>query len=84
MTVQEMLDVAIERIRPHLPENYEIDDIAWGDNAFQICIFDVSKFPGILADRFFFLKRSGETETETAFRLNDTINEYITNWRKHS
>lgn len=81
MTMNEMLNVAIERIRQYLPEDHEMDDIACDDTAFQICIIDVSKFPGKLADRFFFTRRPGETEDETTQRFADTITEYTLTWR---
>ena len=47
---ENLLDNSIELIRQYLPEEHEMDDIAWAetDDIFQIPIFDVSEFPGRL------------------------------------
>ena len=81
MDVNTLLDLATERIRQYLPEDYEMDDISWGENIFQICVFDVSAFPGRLEDRFLFEIRASETEAETADRFNDELNTFVENWR---
>ena len=75
------MDLAINRIRQYLPEDHEIDDINCEDNIFQICVFDVAKFPGHLVDRFRFEIRASETELETYDRFNDTLCKFVESWR---
>ena len=81
MNIETLLDEAVERIRPYLPEDHEIDDVSWGDRIFQICIFDVAIFPGRMVDRFRFSIHADETEEETAARFEDAVKDYINSWR---
>lgn len=81
MDIDILLDNAISQIRQYLPDQYEIDDISWDETMFQICIFDVAKFPGRLADRFRFGMHPEETEEELITRFNDRLTEYCKSWR---
>ena len=81
MDFERLIDLAIERIRPYLPQDHEIDDVSWGDGIFQICIFDVSLFPGRLVDRLRFMRMPGETKAETYARFEQTLTEYTMSWR---
>ena len=38
--ILKLIDVAAERIRQYLPEDYEIDDISWSDTGFVLPIFN--------------------------------------------
>lgn len=81
MDFGDLLDLAIERVKPYLPENIEIDDVGWGDGIFQICLFDVSRFPGRLVDRFRFFRNAGETEEELIQRFDEEVDSYAKGWR---
>lgn len=76
-----LMETAIERIKPCLPENYEIDDTNCDEGIFQICVFDIEKFPGRLADRFRFMRYAGETDAEVLKRSGRTVDKYIESWR---
>lgn len=75
---ENLLDNSIELIRQSLPEDHEMDDIAWAetDDIFQIPIFDVSKFPGRLVDRFRFYRFPSETDEECGERWQREINAF--------
>ena len=81
MLTDTLLDLAIERIRQYLPEYHEIDDISWGENIFQICVFDAEHFPGRMVDWFRFEIHTGDTEDETNDRFNNAVEKFIESWR---
>lgn len=79
---ENLLDNSIELIRQNLPEDHEIDDVAWSETEeiFQIPVFDVSQFPGRMADRFRFYRLPGETDEELSNRWQEEINAFNSSW----
>ena len=77
-----LLNKSVELIPQYLPEDHEIDDVAWDDQEqiFQICVFDVSEFPGRQVDRFRFYRLPGETDDELIDRWNREIDEFNSSW----
>lgn len=72
---EKLLEQSLERIRQHLPEDCEMDDIGWNEEAeiFQICVFDVSALENSMRgaiDRFVFYRIKGETDEEMTERWN--------------
>lgn len=94
MNVTQLMELSQERIRQYLPENYEMDDMAWDEDLeiFQICVFDVSKPPRVdanghlietgPADRFRFFRHVGETEGETMERWSLELQEFCERWKE--
>ncbi len=76
-----LLDVAIDRIKPCLPEFHEIDDVSWGEDAFQLHVIDAEKFPGRTVDRFLFIRNPGESDDDVMERFNEAVAEYARSWR---
>ena len=88
----QLMELSMERIRPYLPEDYEMDDTGWDEDQeiFQICIFDVSKPPrtdafGNLivtgpADRFRFYRQAGETDDQLMDRWNREVQKFAESW----
>lgn len=83
----QMMDLSAERIRPYLPEDYEMDDMAWDEDheIFQICVFDASR-PDFdnrgPADRFRFYRKPGETDEELMDRWNRELQEFCESWKE--
>lgn len=79
---ENLLDNSIELIRQHLPEDHEIDDVAWSETEeiFQVPVFDVSQFPGQQVDRFRFYRLAGETDEEVAERWDQEITQFNNSW----
>ena len=77
-----LFDKSCELIFQNLPEDHEIDDIAWNDEEeiFQIPVFDVSQFPGRMVDRFRFYRLPGETDEELSNRWQKEINVFNSSW----
>ena len=79
---ENLLDNSIDLISQYLPEDHEIDDVSWDDQEqiFQICVFDVSEFPGRMVDRFRFYRLPGETDDELSNRWQREIDEFNSSW----
>lgn len=79
---ENLLDNSIELIRQYLPEDHEIDDVAWSEEEeiFQVPVFDVSKFPGRQVDRFRFYRLPGESDEELSNRWEEEINAFNSSW----
>ena len=83
--ILKLIDVAAERIRQYLPEDYEIDDISWSDTGFVLPIFnartieDYRKGP---VDRFLFFLSKSETDAENMERFERKLQEFAWNWRE--
>lgn len=77
-----LLDKSLELISQYLPEDHEIDDVAWSDTEeiFQIPVFDVSQFPGRQVDRFRFYRLPDETDEELSNRWQEEINAFNSSW----
>lgn len=83
--IQRLMDVAVERIRQYLPEDYEIDDISWSDTGFVLPIFNVQTIEDSMkgaVDRFLFTLSKSETEAENMERFERKLQEFAWNWRK--
>ena len=78
----DLMEMAMERIKPYLPEDYEMDDCSWGDGIFQIKVFYVKDCGNpSAADRLRFIRRAGETDEEVMERFNSEIQKYAEGWR---
>lgn len=79
---ENLLDNSIELIRQNLPEEHEIDDVAWSETEeiFQVPVFDVSQFPGRMVDRFRFYRLPGETDDDLSNRWQEEINVFNSSW----
>ncbi len=81
ITTDKLLEIAIERIKPYLNEEYEMDDISSDNDAFCIHLYDVCCPGSGCAGRFYFCLRSWETEEEMIERFNEEVEEIIQEWR---
>ena len=82
--IQKLIDVAVERIKQYLPEDYEVDDISWSDTGFVIHIFNVRTIEDCQkgpVDRFLFILSKSETDAETMERFERKLQEFAWNWR---
>lgn len=81
-TLEQLFDKSCELIHQYLPEDYEIDDVAWSEEEeiFQIPVFDVSEFPGRQVDRFRFYRLTGETDEDMIRRWQTEINAFNSSW----
>lgn len=78
----DLMELAMERIKPYLPDDYEMDDCSWGDGIFQIKVFCVSDFGNLTAsDRFRFFRLAGETDDEVVARFDTEVKRYANGWR---
>ena len=81
----QLMELSAERIRPYLPEDYEMDDLGWDEDReiFQICVFDCSR-PDFdnrgPADRFRFYRQAGETDEELMDRWNREVQKFAESW----
>lgn len=83
--ILKLIDVAAERIRQYLPEDYEIDDISWSDTGFVLHIFNVRTIEDYRkgpVDRFLFILSKSETDAENMERFERELQEFAWNWRK--
>lgn len=83
--MQRLIDVAAERIKQCLPEDYEIDDISWSDDGFALPIFNVRTIEDCQkgpVDRFLFILSKSETDAENMERFERKLQEFAWNWRK--
>ena len=83
--IQRLIDVAAERIKQYLPEDYEIDDISWSDTGFVLHIFNVRTIEDCQkgpVDRFLFILNESETNAENMERFERKLQEFAWNWRK--
>ena len=81
MDFDNLMQMAMDRIKPYLPDMYEMDDCSWGEGFFQICVFDCRK-PGLSSpvDRFRFRRYAGETDDEVMKRFDNEVDNYTTGW----
>ena len=82
---ENLLDQSTELIKQYLPEDHEIDDVAWDPNSdlFQIPVFDVSTIESSMrgpVDRFRFYRMSWETDDEVVERWQREIDEFNHSW----
>lgn len=83
---ENLLDQSTELIKQYLPEDYEIDDVAWDPNGdkFQVLVFDASTMENYHkgpVDRFLFYRLSWEYNDEDVIkRWEREINEFNHSW----
>lgn len=78
----DLMETAMERVAPYLPDLYEMDDCRWGDGIFEIKVFYVKDCGNPSAsDRFRFIRRAGESDEEVMERFNSEIQKYAEGWR---
>lgn len=88
----QLLELSEERIWQCLPKDYEIDDVGWGDEVFQINVFDAKfrpdkdgfSLPSKFVDRFRFYRRDGEAEEAVMDRWNRELEEFCERWKEVS
>lgn len=80
--IQRLIDIATDEIKHSLPENYEIDDIDWQDDALTIRVFDVSTIESSMkaVDSFRFQYRSSECAQDNADRFWDELDTFCEYW----
>lgn len=80
---ENLFDNSIDMINTRLPDNYEVDDVAWDEenDRFRIPVFEVSD-PGrwVPEDAFWFYRYPEETNEEAADRWQREIDEFIQKW----
>ena len=86
-----LMELSAERIRPYLPDMYEMDDMECDEDEeiFQISVFDCSRpdfVDGFIshgpADRFRFYRQAGETDEELMDRWNRELQEFCESWKE--
>lgn len=77
-----LMELAAERIRPYLPDMYELDDFSWGEDIFQIRVFNCSR-PELYhpVDTFRFGRDSGESDEEMMARFDRKVQNFAESWR---
>lgn len=81
--IMNLMEIAEERIRQYLPEDYEMDDLQWCDDGFQISIFCVRTIEDHMkgaVDRFRFFLHRDETDEESAERFNRELQKFTEGW----
>ena len=82
--IMQLMEIAEERIQQYLPEDYEMDDLQWCDDGFQISVFDVSMIEiyqkGPAGIFRFFLSKC-ETDEENTERFNRQLQEFAESWK---
>ena len=88
---RQLMELSEERIRPYLPDMYEMDDMDFDEDEeiFQISVYDCSRpefaeNDGFIdygpADRFRFYRMPGETDEALMERWNRELQEFCESW----
>ena len=83
----DLLDKAIERIAPHIPDQYTIDDPMWNENyGFEVNVFDLRTIRGdyIPVSCFRFCRSQNYTNEEVMQDFERELEDYINIWREFS
>lgn len=83
---ENMIDNAIDQINNALPDDHEVDDVAWSEteDLFQVPVFRfwfTTKPMSEQVDRFRFYRHTDETDEEVSERFTKELNEFCDSWR---
>ena len=81
--IMQLLYTAETEIEHFLPEDYEMDDMSWGDSGFIIPIFCVKTMESSMhpVDSFRIFKDAGETDEQFTERFWEKLKEFEESWR---
>ncbi|MBO6269398.1 MAG: hypothetical protein J6N19_09700 [Clostridium sp.] len=82
--IMDLMEIAEERIRQYLPEDYEMDDVSWCDTGFRIPIFCVRTIETSMqgpVDSFSFFLDKDDTDAENMERFNRRLQDFCKGWR---